>query len=162
MPKDQRWATLEPCDPFEYHRLMSESYSLQNMLIKQAAMPATIALDVDKVLSVYQDRIPNEWRKAAESLPGERSWGDSGFASMSDGDFLAFAQRVADACGEEMKVTGARLIRYTNAASGYPCPLLVAVEVIHAPERRKLLYGQEGTREPEAMRMMRRGGWICG
>ena len=114
----------ERYDPFDYERLYGdEKYSLNNMLMKSYNFPARVKKG--DLYGAYQDRISELWYsdKAKELLVQHNpkaSWGDHGYAYLTDESLLNFAQYIADALDFGKKVTGARIIRFTNAMSGYP------------------------------------------
>jgi hypothetical protein len=63
------------------------------------------------------------WYDAGEKLVSNYS-GDAFFAGATDESFMEFAKAVAKSINFEHEVTGARVTRYTNAASGYPVYVL--------------------------------------
>jgi hypothetical protein len=139
--------TTETVDPFNYNRLYgNEKYNLQKMELKSVNFPAQVEDGMGT--SVWDDRIYTEWRKAGEGITSSYS-GDAFWAGVSNEDLLVFAQRVADAIHFNQKVTGARITRYTNASSGYPCLVLEmtsggkGIRRPKMPERRRG-YGRYG------------------
>jgi hypothetical protein len=130
-------------DQFDYSRLYgNEKYSLQKMELKSASFPAQV--EPGKATAVWSDRMPSEWEKAGDGIKSNQS-GDAWWAGVSEKDLLIFAQRMADAIHFEHKVTGARITRYTNASSGYPCLVL------------ELTSGGKGIRGPKMQRRSRYG-----
>lgn len=115
---------VEKADPFDPSRLWgNEKYSLQNMLMRQVNFPA-YCHQGDVMVSVWSDRAYETWRAAGEkyrAIVGEQVGGlESGafLSAMGEQDFLGWCR---EAIGYDKPITGARIIRYTNAASGYPC-----------------------------------------
>lgn len=107
-------------DRYNPYRLYdSEKYSLSNMLLKDAKFPTDV--DQDKVGSVWDDRVYSEWREAMEEIKSTES-GDGWWAGVSNRDLLAFTRRLIKKIDPDWKhkITGARIVRYTNMSSGYP------------------------------------------
>ena len=109
-------------DAFSFERLYgNEKYSLQKMELKSTNFPAQI--EPNMATAVWSDRIYTQWRDAMNGITSTMS-ADAFWAGVSNEDLLLFASRVATAIDFRHKVTGARITRYTNAASGYPCLVL--------------------------------------
>lgn len=111
---------IEKAHPFNAHRLWGdEKYSLQNMLMRQVMFPFHAAKD-DQTESQWTDRNPELVQAAGQKYLRKFQCsfesGDS-LRQLSPEEFLAFCQ---EATGIDWKPTGARIVRYTNAASGYP------------------------------------------
>jgi len=131
---------FEPVDPFDFERLYGdEKYSLQNMLLRQVNMPAYALLGADKIYDVWEDRNPTVWWGNADVLKS-RYTGDAFFAGVDDGPFLKWAAAVVSAAeGRPAAVTGAAVVRFTNAMSGYPVLRLTAIEAVSEPGGRRPL-----------------------
>lgn len=109
-------------DPFEYNRLYgNEKYSLQKMEMKSINFPAEV--EPGFAFTVWSDRINAEWWGSANLIVSHYT-GDAFFAGATNESFMVFAKAIAKVIGFKHKVTGARITRYTNAASGYPCFVL--------------------------------------
>jgi len=142
---------FEPVDPFDFERLYGdEKYSLQNMLLKQAGMPAYAYLGTDRIYDIWEDRNPVAWWEGVRKfLPGSRYTGDAFFAGVGDEPFLKWAAAVVSAVeGRPTAVTGAAVVRFTNAMSGYPALRLTAVETVIEPDRPRGLPTTKKKREP--------------
>ena len=112
----------ETVDPFVFSRLYGrEKYSLNSMELKAANFPAEV--DPGKATSIWSDRAATTWEEASNGIESEYS-GDAFWAGVSAADLLTFAERMAKTINFQHKVTGARITRFTNAASGYPCLVL--------------------------------------
>ena len=139
--------TTETVDPFSFDRLYgNEKYSLQKMQMKAVNFPARV--DPNKATAVWSDRIITAWYDAGEKIVSHYN-GDATFAGATDESFMAFAKAVATSIGFKHEVTGARVTRYTNAASGYP---VFVLEVTSGGE------GYRETTQPKRSRYMRYGG----
>jgi hypothetical protein len=109
-------------DAFEYDRLYGrEKYSLQKMEMKSINFPAEV--EPGFATAVWSDRINNEWWESTKLIES-RYTADALFAGATDESFMTFAKAIAKAIGFNHEVTGARITRYTNASSGYPCLVL--------------------------------------
>ena len=112
----------EIVDSFDYNRLYGrEKYSLQKMEMKAVNFP--IEVEPNLITAVWSDRINNEWIAALKLIETQYT-GDAFFAGATNESFMVFAKAIAKVIGFKHKVTGARITRYTNAASGYPCFVL--------------------------------------
>ena len=134
---------LTPVDPFDPNRLYhEEKYNLQNMLIKQTKMPHEVKSS-DKINEIWFDRINSEvYSRARGKIKESNNSGDAFFNGVNDEEFLAFCQVLADEYGpKDVKITGAMLVRYTNASSGYPCNRLTMISV---QDDRKVYSGNGG------------------
>lgn len=127
---------FEPAHPFNFDRLYgNEKYSLQNMLLKEANMPTEMTLD-DQAWEIWSDRIHSEWQAAWPLLKTE-GHADATFNRCADADFLAFASKVVSLVNNrEVQVTGAVVVRFTNATSGYPTYRLTATVAKEISNRR--------------------------
>ncbi len=112
-------AKTTQADPFDFWRLYGqEKYSLQNMEVKSFKFPYEV--EERHIHCVYDDRLPHGIWQDATRLIETGATGDAFFNGATDESFLKFAQRIADYCEFKHKVTGARIVRFTNAG-GYPC-----------------------------------------
>jgi len=111
---------FEACDKFDFNRLYgSEKYGLQNMLLKQYNMP-TFVYAGEQTFEVWDDRISTVFWNATKELKSTYN-ADAFFAGVNDKDFIEWASKVfSEVNGQEVKLTGAAVIRYTNVMSGYP------------------------------------------
>ena len=73
--------------------------------------------------AVWSDRIITAWYDAAQLIDSVYN-GDAFFAGATQESFMKFAKAVALAINFKYKVTGARVTRYTTAASQYPVYVL--------------------------------------
>jgi hypothetical protein len=115
---------VEPVDPFDHTRLYGrEKYDLQGMLIRQVDMPHEIHLPGDQTWEVWSDRagdrIRSAWAEIAKPSSTEKGGGDAcnWHRHCPAAEFLRYLQVIV---GSEMPITGGRMVRYTDAASGYP------------------------------------------
>lgn len=137
----------ETVDPFSFDRLYgNEKYSLNKMEMKAVNFPAEV--DPDHATVVWSDRIITAWYDAGEKLVTHYN-GDAAFAGATNESFMEFAKAVAKSIGFKYDVTGARVTRYTNAASGYP---VFVLEVTHGGK------GIRQTTQPRRMIMDYGGG----
>jgi hypothetical protein len=112
----------ETVDPFNFDRLYGrEKYSLNRMEMRSVNFPAEV--DPDHATAVWSDRIITAWYDAAQLIDSVYN-GDAFFAGATQESFMKFAKAVALAINFKYEVTGARVARYTNAASQYPVYLL--------------------------------------
>lgn len=112
---------------FQFSRLYgNEKYSLQNMLIRQVGYP--MRAKPSDLSEAWSDRFSPEMFDAASKVSAgsktKRGGGDAcdWHRHCPADEFLAYAQALVDAGAfgkQDRPVTGARLVRYTNAASGY-------------------------------------------
>lgn len=113
---------VTPADPFDQARCFgNEKYSLSNMLLRQVDFPATFTR-ADFICDVWSDRVYDGFRKACEALrPEEQGLFEDGtlLRKLSPERFLEFV-KTASELPEDRGITGARVVRYTNVASGYP------------------------------------------
>ena len=108
----------EIVDPFNFSRLYgNEKYSLDAMEMKAVNFPFEV--DPNKITAVWSDRIITAWWEAAQKIESIYT-GDAFFGGATNESFLRFAQEIAKAINFKHEVTGARVTRYTNRASGYP------------------------------------------
>ena len=111
-------STTETVDPFNFNRLYgNEKYSLNGMEMKSVNFPAEV--ETDNATAVWSDRIITAWFDAIQ-LIDSTEWADALFAGATQESFMAFAKAIAKSINFKHEVTGARVTRYTNAASGYP------------------------------------------
>lgn len=104
-------------DAFEFSRLYNtEKYSLQKMELKSVNFPAQV--EAGKATATWSDRV--SWDEAIKLVKSNFS-GDAFFAGATDASFIEFAKAMGVILGFKHVVTGARVTRYTNAMSGYPC-----------------------------------------
>jgi hypothetical protein len=116
----------ETVDPFSFDRLYGkEKYNLNGMQMKAVNFPAEV--DPGHATAVWSDRIITTWWDAAQKIQTHYN-GDAYFGGATDESFMQFAKDVALAINFKHDVTGARVTRYTNAASGYP---VFVLEVTH-------------------------------
>jgi len=113
---------ITPCKHAGHPELQTHPYNAQNILLVQQDFPAEVH-SIEELACVYQDRVYTEWREGIEFL--QKQTGDKGFhwSSVQPDDLKKFASIV---CADWLKhigreVTGVRVVRYTNVASGYPC-----------------------------------------
>ena len=94
------------------HRFIygDERFSVQNMLIRQVNFPAYYHQG-DFIFDQYTDRMYETVHAANEKYPGK-------IEDLSSEDFVQYCR---EACGVEQQITGARIVRFTNVSSGYPC-----------------------------------------
>jgi hypothetical protein len=105
-------------DPFEFSRLYGqEKYSLDNMTLASVNFPDVV--DSGKITSEWSDRIFTSWDAASKDLKSTYN-ADAFWAGVSSTDLLTFAKAIAEAVNFTHEVTGVRIVRFTNAASGYP------------------------------------------
>lgn len=122
--KGQALVTL--ADPYEPERCWGDQkYSLCNMLLRQVNFPlVTNAGDI--LASVYSDHVYDAFGAACKSAfskmtdpyPGPFDDGRPLYR-LTEKQFLSFV-RVASGLPKKRRVTGARVVRYTNVATGYP------------------------------------------
>jgi len=129
---EERVVETAPADMFDSSRLYGkEKYKLQNMLIRQVDYPAKGR--AKEFGEFWSDRCFQACdaarRKVVEASECKAGGGDAcgWFRSCSPEEFLAYAQACLDngawsgkPCDDAPKVTGARMVRYTNVSSGYP------------------------------------------
>jgi hypothetical protein len=108
--------------PFsECYLYQQDRANVQNMLLKAVNYPDRVLRS--KSHYVWSDTIPSEtWNAAVKGLKSRMN-GDAFFAGLSDKDFMTFAVRLgtSDVVGCRFKITGARIVHFTNRASEYPC-----------------------------------------
>lgn len=78
---------------------------------------------------MWSDRDHGAWEDARRGIASAEC-GDAWWHGVSRADLLTFARRMADTLGIRGEVTGARVVRYTNAATGYPT---LRLDVIYRP-----------------------------
>jgi hypothetical protein len=122
---------IEKAKPYDSGLLWDtyKRFDIQNMLYRQVNFPAYFHTASDPILGIvngagdqmeryWSDRDYHGWENACQFL-SEKYPNQSfeGFISSSTPeDFLAFVKYLH----KEGDITGARLLRYTNASSGYP------------------------------------------
>ncbi len=107
-----------------YHPdLHSLPYSCQNILIRQYNFPAEFNA-VEEMYCEYQDRIPEQWEKGRKWY-NKKTGNKYGINidSMTEKNFVKWAEVIAQRWLKMIgrKITGLRVVRYTNVSSGYPC-----------------------------------------
>ena len=106
----QRRLKMEEADPFDFNRLYhDEKYCLNNMTLCQARFPTS----ADQAYSVWSDRVEG-WNKARLDTKSNYRGGDEWWAGVQEDSLLAFAVRIAEIVQYQHKVTGARIVRFTN------------------------------------------------
>lgn len=115
--------TVSKAEPFNPTRLWGdEKYSLQNMLMRQVRFPAYFH-EGDLFSEWWSDHAYKTFQAACEKYrgrvgPNAGSFEGGDFLSaLSEDDFVEFCR---EAIGAEHPATGARVVRHTNASSGYP------------------------------------------
>jgi hypothetical protein len=121
--KNKVYDVSEQCEPFDSRRIYSnEKYTLNNMLMRQDRYPFGKLNPGDRMVTVWSDRseISAQFNKAGvkhfADQPGNFESG-ARFAGLSADAFIAWAK---DAAGITDEVTGAQLVRFTDASSQYP------------------------------------------
>ncbi|MFF2532346.1 hypothetical protein ACFVS2_25890 [Brevibacillus sp. NPDC058079] len=103
---------------YSYHELCMNSYGVQNMLIVQHNFPKYF-YEGDYINSYYSDRFSSEdWENALQHISHELHI-DEWVELEADEDLLDELLHFASALFKR-DVTGVRIVRYTNASSGYP------------------------------------------
>lgn len=112
---------FSPVDPYDFNRLYNdEKYSLQGMLLNQVSMPEFLT-DKDKYFEIWSDRIDSAiWTKARATIDPNQGGGDAFFAQLTNKEFMGFCQVLWNESGMKGDITGATVVRYTNAG-GFPC-----------------------------------------
>lgn len=126
---------MEPQDPnapiaFNASRLYDthERLNIQNMLMVAYRAPSCLPKG-HKACEVWSDRSYLRWQEATQDLRSREN--DVAFwHGVSSRDLMKFAKRMAEGEGIDGIVTGARVVRYTNRSSGYPCHRL---DIIYKP-----------------------------
>lgn len=102
-------------EPYSYGLFYSKPYSIQNMLIYQYQFPYEYYED-DYVDSVYSDRIPHDkYEKAIKKYLKDKTTWSWDTPDENHKISLAFFSEIFG-----RKITGYRIVRYTNVSSGYP------------------------------------------
>lgn len=123
-----------PAEAFDRSRLWGrESYTLSNMLVRQEGYPRFAYVGEesgatgDYLNSAWSDREPDAWSEAVKAADPEESCRGGGaeefFRRLSREAFLEFFRAFLRAAGAapRVEITGGRIVRFTNHASGYPC-----------------------------------------
>jgi hypothetical protein len=117
MPK----LSVDKCSPYKLERIFGvEKYSLNNMLIRQADFPANISSN-DNLISIWTDKVEIPFISATTKYLSEIKKGpfESGLGIQSL-DKLSFLSYMKDSVEFTDDITGARMVRFTNASSCYP------------------------------------------
>lgn len=128
------------------------------MLLKAVNMPS-FAYSDEWVNDVWSDRFQNAFWDNAKRLIKSHYNGDAFFAGATDQSFLEWAIAVmSEVENKVVPLTGAAVIRYTNASSGFPTLRLTGIVATHnldsrpygiiLPERRVVTIGGEFEMEP--------------
>lgn len=150
--------------PYDFNQFYCNSYNIQNMLITQYNFPKFFYKkendwsDGDFIDSVYTDRISSEnWKRAIKHITLNRNcdcWNQA-----NSEELIAFANELySDSLKDkDFKITGIRVIRYTNVSSGYPTWRIdVFGKSPNTPNNHKygIMYDKELMREKREIRFM--------
>ncbi len=129
--------------PYNYDELMHNSYNVQNMLITQFNFPLYFHKG-DFMSDIWIDRIPREKYEEAYKKNLEAKMGGGGWDNphLNPEIVLGFFQDIFSECNK--KLTGFRIVRYTNVASGYPCPRFDVFAKSPETPNEKIYSGQSG------------------
>lgn len=112
--------------PFDFSRLYGpEKYRLDNMLLREVNYPAWVYQnETDRVTSTWDDRLHGFIERAKLNamwkLVKSEAGGDAFFAGATEKSLLTFGKALGEAIKFGYPVTGIRVVRFTNLASGYP------------------------------------------
>jgi len=120
--------TFEKVTPFNRERLYRDGrYSIQNMLLREVHMPSA-AYTGELTFDVWSDRELNVFWDTAKKIIETYERGESFFVGASDASFLEWASTVVSHVNNKpIKLTGAAVVRFTDASSGYPVLRLTGI-----------------------------------
>ena len=108
-------------DPYNVRRLYGdEKYCLNNMELNSHNFPEVERLPENLGChSIWSDRIFQEWNASSKNI-SSIACGDAFWSKVSSEDLLLFGNNIAKNTNLSEKITGVRIVRFTDAASQYP------------------------------------------